>query len=465
MRMRVGAALAVALAAGFIQAASAAWSHTSLSKQITLGGATSMFSLEAHAVPDKQEDRYVLYLSSEEHARLSSISASAKATGNSVDVQPRLVGPLNDVNVTMAYGIDIPPALQGQELDISVSGRLVHASQPLPYAIRQGEAQLLYWSGDAAVRTPYPSKQATLTIKAPTAKIEAFGPGGTQSGSSITYGPAPRRAHTAVDLVPTTFVHYEYPRPVVTYVDLERNVQVSHIGNTVSTQDNVWMRNDGALLNGFFSRSEYLISKYLKNNAESSSMIDQVAYFLPADARDIYFVDTIGNVSTSTVQPSATGKFTRVNLQPRYPLLGGWNYTYSLGWNEDLNLMARSVSLGRTIFEVPFISVTKNTAVDHARARIVLPEGAHNIDVALPFDADSVRIERVSTYLDTVGRPAVVIERNKCSSAHNLPVYIEYSLSPVDYLRKPIAVAVAVAALFSVVSVLRRVKLGVPSKR
>ena len=61
--MRLGAASFLALAAGFVQAVAASWSHNSLSKQVDLGGAMAMFSLAAEAVPNAKATQYLLYLS------------------------------------------------------------------------------------------------------------------------------------------------------------------------------------------------------------------------------------------------------------------------------------------------------------------------------------------------------------------------------------------------------------------
>ncbi|WFD33220.1 dolichyl-diphosphooligosaccharide--protein glycosyltransferase subunit 1 [Malassezia cuniculi] len=463
--MRLGAASVVALAACLAQVASASWSHKTLSKHIDLGGTMSMFTLKAQAVPDADDAEYLVYLNDKEHSHLSALNTTISASESVVAAASRVVGPLNDANGTVVYAIDIPESVRGKELAINIIGRVVHVTTPLPRTLRQKENQYLYWEGDAAVRTPYASNQVTLTIKTPTNTISAFGPGGERSGPKITYGPQPGKAHTEKTVVPSTFVHYLYPRPLMTFVDFERTVQLSHIGNTVSTQDNIWLRNDGALLSGFFSRSDYIVAKYMKRKSEYASIIDQFPYFLPARARDVYFIDTIGNVSTSALRPNTEEVPTRLDLLPRYPVMGGWNYTFSVGWKEDLGRVARKVSSGRFSVAVPFISTTKNTAVDHALTRIVLPEGARNIEVFLPFDVDQVRTEHFSTYLDSVGRPAVVVERANCSAAHTLPIFIEYSLSPIDHLRKPAAVAAVVACIYTILSVLRRTQLGVPAKR
>ena len=53
-----------------------------------------------------------------------------------------------------------------------------------------------------------------------------------------------------------------------------------------------------------------------------ASTIKEMTAVLPRDASSLYFRDEIGNVSTSVVRRLRDK--TEVRLQPRFPLLGGW---------------------------------------------------------------------------------------------------------------------------------------------
>ncbi len=52
---------------------------------------------------------------------------------------------------------------------------------------------------------------------------------------------------------------------------------------------------------------------------------------LPASARDVYYRDEIGNVSTSHVREMQDQ--VEVEIRPRFPLYGGWKTHYILGYN------------------------------------------------------------------------------------------------------------------------------------
>lgn len=105
---------------------------------------------------------------------------------------------------------------------------------------------------------------------------------------------------------------------------------------------------------------------------------------LPAGIRNVYYYDLIGNVSTSNlrVAPSA-GKNSNVNrysifeFKPRYPLLGGWNYSFTLGWDSPLADSASwDRATGRYTVEVPIIAPINGAVVNNADIQIILPEGA-----------------------------------------------------------------------------------------
>ena len=57
---------------------------------------------------------------------------------------------------------------------------------------------------------------------------------------------------------------------------------------------------------------------------------------LPARAHSIYYKDVIGNISTSMVRPSLSA--TELILTPRYPLYGGWQVEFTLGFSLPLSV-------------------------------------------------------------------------------------------------------------------------------
>ena len=52
---------------------------------------------------------------------------------------------------------------------------------------------------------------------------------------------------------------------------------------------------------------------------------------LPVSAKDVYYRDEIGNISTSHLHETDDG--VELELRPRFPLFGGWKTHYYIGYN------------------------------------------------------------------------------------------------------------------------------------
>jgi len=132
---------------------------------------------------------------------------------------------------------------------------------------------------------------------------------------------------------------------------------------------------------------------------QNNLAITSLSMTLPPNAHAAYYYDTVGNVSTSRFRPSSSpnlpagvlpsqkkrqGKPSNslLELVPRYPLLGGWNFTFTIGYDLPLEdwLKVRSGKDGegkpKYLASVPFLTPIKDIAVDKVRLEIRLPEGA-----------------------------------------------------------------------------------------
>jgi oligosaccharyltransferase complex subunit alpha (ribophorin I) len=119
----------------------------------------------------------------------------------------------------------------------------------------------------------------------------------------------------------------------------------------------------------------------------SPQILPSLTLQLPPGIRNTYYYDLNGNVSTSKLRiaPSplirpANGQHTQnsvFEMRPRYPLMGGWNYSFTLGWDAPL---ADSVSwdnkAGKYVARIPVITEIPSAVIDDAELTIILPEGA-----------------------------------------------------------------------------------------
>ncbi|WFC99558.1 dolichyl-diphosphooligosaccharide--protein glycosyltransferase subunit 1 [Malassezia yamatoensis] len=468
--------LCVALACLVMQCnAFSGWTQTSLVKQVELGGSFSQIQWEADIqrtdeVPELTTEEYrpyIIYLSQTEDDRLSYIRATVGLSNAKKDKKQVLVergGAVLNSHDTYWYAVQIPRelALSAEALRVNVIASILHDASPLPKAIKQGEKQYLVWSGDVGLRTPYATQFGRVMIQVPKDKVVSYAPDdGQQTVKGIGFGPyeglEPYDPVSAAVLQGQ--VRYQYDRPVITYVELNRHVEISHWGDNMATADTIWLRNDGAKLDGHFSRAAHMVKMWSNPSVELATQIHTVPMLLPAGAQDVYFVDASGNVSTSTLAPSANSNGMPLprplEVQPRFPVLGGWNYSFTVGWNQRMSsakLLKRLPGPNRYRVAVPYLTAPNTAAIDETSVRIVLPEGASDIQVTLPFKMDLEQYTKYSTYLDTVGRPAVILKRAKCTSRLNSFVYVDYTLSPMAHARKILAVAAAAALIFFVMA-------------
>jgi len=141
-------------------------------------------------------------------------------------------------------------------------------------------------------------------------------------------------------------------------------------------------------LKGHFSRLAHQQSRY--HATKPAQILADLTLRLPPSAHSPYYYDTIGNVSTSNFRqgsvPASLAKSSKIKtsprvvegslqLRPRYPLLGGWNYTFTVGWDMPLGDVLKSQG-SKKVLGVPFLTGWRDLLVDDAELRVILPEGA-----------------------------------------------------------------------------------------
>lgn len=143
-------------------------------------------------------------------------------------------------------------------------------------------------------------------------------------------------------------------------------------------------------LKGHFSRLEH-IKQRVHVGSSQPHILRNIVLHLPSGIRDPYVYDVIGNVSTTRFRPApprrqATAGSARssplerqslLELTPRYPLLGGWNYTFTLGYDMPLQDWAGYDRVkGTYTVAVPFLTQYPGAAFDDVETKVILPEAA-----------------------------------------------------------------------------------------
>uniref|UniRef100_A0A914P7A3 Dolichyl-diphosphooligosaccharide--protein glycosyltransferase subunit 1 n=1 Tax=Panagrolaimus davidi TaxID=227884 RepID=A0A914P7A3_9BILA len=251
-------------------------------------------------------------------------------------------------------------------------------------------------------------------------------------------------------------IHYENNAPFIVVTNLERIIEVSHWGN-IAIEDQVEIVHKGAKLKGSFSRLDFQVDR-----RTNSPIVKSFKATLPAQARDIYYRDQIGNISTSMVR--GYDNRVEVDMRPRFPLLGGWRTNYIFGYNVPSSEFLYS-SGSSFALKIPLIHpLYDNMLIEKAQIKIILPETSHNIKIVKPYSVSQLPDSLHFTYLDIVGRPVITLEKNNLVEYHSQPFTIYYEFTSMSMFREPILVIGALMLIYCVFIVFNRLDFSIVPK-
>jgi oligosaccharyltransferase complex subunit alpha (ribophorin I) len=275
-------------------------------------------------------------------------------------------------------------------------------------------------------------------------------------GSTFTYGPYDTSKIPAGTIHPVT-VRYEFTKPILACSLLERDIEISHWGGNLATEERYWLRNDGATLLNHFSRVTWASQNYY-GQAPTSALRELKVPLKPGSV-DPYFTDDIGNVSTSHFRPNNVREAS-LELKPRYPLFGGWKYSFRIGWNNALSSVLRRLKTPSNTYalSVPLIEGPKMPeGIQYERLilRIILPEGAKNIKwetvggTGLPTLSSELSLHK--TFMDTLGRTELKLKAsNVVDEVRDAEIVVMYEYPFFAAYRKPLSIFVALLGVFAV---------------
>jgi len=387
-------------------------------------------------------------------------------------------------DATYYYSVALPKALdKDQTASLTLETVQTHAAYPFPPQSSQDDRQALKYDTDLFVLSPYKTlvqKTKFNTVGFPIfsytqPKEVTFTTGSiatkSNTGAAVTYGPfsnLPPSSNTAFveEHQQKVSVHYDFGFPMLAIKTLRRAAEISHWGANLNIQDEIHLHNAGPQLKGHFSRLEHQAQAF--QHRQAPHILTELALQLPAGIHSAYFYDTIGNVSTShlRVAPSPSqgglpGKNSLLELRPRYPLLGGWNYSFTLGWDSPLgDYVGWDAEKGRYILSVPITTLFGGAVVEDVEVKIILPEASTDVEVFPPFYPSSLSSTTHTTYLDTAGRPAVVLKYKNLTDKHTGLIYVAYKVPLSAHLKKPMAVGIAFFSAFFIAFLWKRVDLN-----
>ncbi|XP_014781334.1 dolichyl-diphosphooligosaccharide--protein glycosyltransferase subunit 1 [Octopus bimaculoides] len=350
------------------------------------------------------------------------------------------------------YQIDLSSGIEpGKTAVVELEEIYTHALQAYPSQIAQSEKQYVVFSTNLYLFSPYRVISQSAVVTCASSNIEFYTKKKpvSQAETSINYGPYPNKEpFTAEELK----VHFENNSPFLTVTYMERVIEISHWGN-IAVEEHFQVAHSGATLKGPFSRYDY------QRNQDGVSSIKSFKTILPAAARDVYYRDEIGNISTSHLKEMDDS--VELELRPRFPLFGGWKTQYYIGYNvpsyEYLYNKGDKYLLKMRLMDHVF----DDQIVDHLTVKIILPEGSKNIKLKAPFEVVHGKRQLHFTYLDTIGRPVIVLHKSNLVEQHIQDFELGYSFQKFLLLQEPLLVVGAFYLLFLVVIIYVRLDFSI----
>ncbi|GMT25055.1 hypothetical protein PFISCL1PPCAC_16352, partial [Pristionchus fissidentatus] len=376
----------------------------------------------------------LFYVTSDEAAHLAHISSSIKKQTVKVQAQAAVQG-------FAVYKLVLPKKVEaGASETVNVEYVLVQSLVPFPEQITQDETQYVVYTGNAHISSPYSVDKQKTTVVFGSGKLQSFtnvAPS-KQLGEKVVYGPY---SNTAAKTFTEIRVHYENVSPFIVATTVERLIEISHWGN-IAIEEKIQIVHKGAKLTGSFSRLDYQMDR----RGKKQPCVKEFKTILPASARDIYYRDVIGNISSSGVKVRAES--VEVEVKPRFPLFGGWKTNYVMGYNvpsyEYLYADGDKFVLNMRLLD----HIYDGMVVEKLTTKIVLPEKASDVKLSTPYEVNRRPDEKLATYLDTEGRKVVVIEKTSLVDAHIKPFTLQYQWSRINIWREPLMASAFFFCLF-----------------
>ncbi|KJX98027.1 oligosaccharyltransferase subunit alpha like protein [Zymoseptoria brevis] len=408
-------------------------------------------------IDQKAQSEYFIPFEQGLIGRIGGLEVKDKKQPDRTGFRTNVVG-IDPFSTTEYYKITLPtPLPPNEQLTISITYVVLSALEPLPAQIQQNDKQYVQHTFSAYAPSAYTTKQQKTKLKLPTtdvpdavklpASLNAEGKEDPQKqGPTYTYGPYTDLEAGAVQEVS---VRYEFTKPLTHGKLLERDIEVSHWGGNIATEERHWLTNRAATLKNHFSRVLFQQSSYYN---PPSSALKEMKFPLIVGSADAYFIDDIGNVSTSRFRTNL--READLSLKPRYPIFGGWNYNFRVGWNGELENFLRKTKSGSDNFvlKVPFFEGPKQgegLEYEKVVTRVILPEGATNVhfETTVPIVSDTISLTK--TFMDTVGRTTLTLTAvNVVDELRDRDLIVTYDYPFAARFRKPLTIFVGVLVLF-----------------
>jgi oligosaccharyltransferase complex subunit alpha (ribophorin I) len=166
-------------------------------------------------------------------------------------------------------------------------------------------------------------------------------------------------------------VHFYNSKPALIAKTYQKTIKVAYYRPLLHIQEDYEIHHEGAKLKGQFSQIDLKLNRFTMDQTSAVQMFTSI---IPPTATDVYYKDLAGNVSTSNLRYEK--KKAVLELRPRYPLYGGWKYTWFHGYTIPQEPFLKKVGAEDYTLKTSLIPSVKGFAIDHCSLKVILPEGA-----------------------------------------------------------------------------------------
>ncbi|KAK8206869.1 dolichyl-diphosphooligosaccharide--protein glycosyltransferase subunit 1 [Zalaria obscura] len=403
-------------------------------------------------------------------ARVGGLEVRDKTNPDSPFATAEIVG-FDTYSPTEFYKLHFnAPLAPSEKVTLSITFHTLAALEPLPASISQAEKQYVQYTFSAYAPSAYMTLKQKTKLKLPTTDVPDYTIVGTNAdgnedpqkqGVSYNYGPY---AEVPAGTEQIVSVRYDFTKPLLHATLLERDIEVSHWGGNLAVEERYWLGNRGATLKNHFSRVQWQQMQYYN---PPTSALRELRFPLAIGSVNPYFTDDIGNVSTSRFRSNA--REANLELKPRYPVFGGWKYSFRVGWDGNLKNFLRKLKRGDGyVLKVPFLEGPKMVeGVEYEKVvlRVVLPEGAANVKYETTVPVMSAETELHRTFMDTLGRTTLKLTAlNVVDDIRERELVITYDYSWTAGFRKPMTLFASLLAVFGAAFLLSRLDVSIGRK-
>lgn len=322
---------------------------------------------------------YVFSLPEDQFQRVGFISAGASMGSNSLRVE-RVVS-------ERAFRIQVG-GLSRDEKTVFIEYHLGNSYSALPKSIRLGENQLLVFEDELRLRSKYrvTSEKVVIKFLAGTV-VERTVPASMRFKDN-------KIVHQVGQDEPDGgfLVHFSLNSHLVYFDSVSRTIEISHWGN-VKVREEYSGANLAARNKGEFHRRELMIlsgqgfarmrnpGTVLPQNTHVCLFVDHI---LPYRATGLEYFDQIGNISYSNAWRVGSSH-TVLQIQPRSPLMGGWQFDYTVEYNLPLETVVfYDQELQLYMLNLTMAPSAKGVYSENVSTQIRFPTGSSDISIDFP---------------------------------------------------------------------------------